>query len=74
MFSELNSNAMSLTGYTTTVATPFVCSNLTFSGQYVNTDFIEKNFTNILTEHYELIIRFGVGYIGTWTNVDQLQI
>jgi hypothetical protein len=58
---------MSLIGYTGSTPHTKPCGNMTFSGTYVNTDYIFKNFTNINTEHYELIIRFNVGYFGTWS-------
>jgi hypothetical protein len=49
LFKELDSNGMNLTGYSTSNSNPHVCSNITFSGKYINTDYLEKNFTGITT-------------------------
>ena len=63
--SELpNDPAMSLFGYTSSNPTPLTCSNYTFSGQYISSDYIYKNFTGIPLNHYALVVRFNVGYMG----------
>lgn len=67
-------NNMSLVGYSSSKANPYVCSIYTFSGKYVNSDYLSKNFTGIGANHYELVIRFNVGYIGTWSSSDNLQL
>lgn len=74
IYNELPNLNMALTGYTSSKPSPITCTNYTFSGQYTNQDFISKNFTNIPTNHYSIIIRFSVGYIGTWTTNDVLRL
>jgi hypothetical protein len=58
---------MALTGYASSSLVPYTCSSYDFSGRYSNTDWISKNFTGIGANHYELVIRFSVGYMGTWS-------
>jgi hypothetical protein len=65
---------MSLTGYTSSKASTVTCTNYTFSGQYTNQDYISKNFTNIPLNHYSILVRFSVGYIGTWGLNDSLRL
>jgi hypothetical protein len=43
-------------------------------GKYVNTGYIYTNFTSIPTNHYQLIIRFSIAYIGTWIAPANLQL
>lgn len=71
---ELSNTNMTLFGYTSSQYTPVTCTNYTFSGQYTNSDYIFKNFTNIPLNHYALVVRFNVGYIGTWSNTDYLRL
>ena len=65
---------MSLTGYNYSSPMTRTCGNITFSGQYISSDYLSKNYTGINTEHYELIIRFGIGYMGSWSESDNLQL
>jgi hypothetical protein len=65
---------MSLFGYTTSNPTPKTCSNYTFSGEYSSNDYLYKNFTGIPLNHYALVVRFSVGYIGNWTEGDVLEL
>jgi len=64
---ELPNVGMSLAGYTSTKSSTITCTNYTFSGQYTSNDYLDKNFTNIPLNHYALVIRFNVGYIGAWS-------
>ena len=52
LFNELDSQNMDVSTYTTSNPIMNSCTNITLSGQYVNTDYIEKNFTGITDEHY----------------------
>lgn len=61
-----NTPTMSLTGFTSSKTTPVTCTNYTFSGQYTNSDYLFKNYTGIGLNHYAIVVRFSVGYIGTW--------
>lgn len=45
----------------------------TFSGRYVSYDYLYKTFT-LPTNHYRVIIRFGIGHIGVWSAADYLQL
>ena len=69
-----NTPAMSLAGYSSTQVSPVTCSNYTFSGQYTSADYLFKNFTNIALNHYQIIVRFNVGYVGTWSESDYLRV
>lgn len=69
-----NSPTMSLFGYTTSNPTPITCTNYTFSGQYISTDFIAKNFTSIPLNHYAIVVRFNIGYMGQWNTTDVLRL
>lgn len=69
-----NSPTMSLTGFTSSKSTPITCTNYTFSGQYVNSDYLFKNYTGIPLNHYAIVVRFSVGYIGTWSQADYLRL
>lgn len=65
-YHELKTSSMDLSGYSTTKPTPQICDAYTLSGQYVAGDYISKTFTNFPLNHYQIIVRFGIGYIGTW--------
>ena len=65
---------MSLFGYTSSSPTPLICTNYTFSGQYTADDYLTKNFTNIPLNHYAVVVRFNVGYMGFWDNQDYLRL
>jgi len=67
-------DAMNLFGYSTTNPTPHTCTNYTFSGQYTANDYISKNFSGIPLNHYALVIRYNVGYMGTWNTTDVLSL
>ena len=69
-----NSPSMSLTGYTSSQSTPVTCTNYTFSGQYTSADYLFKNYTGIALNHYAIVVRFNVGYIGTWAETDFLRV
>lgn len=73
-FYELKNNAMDISGYQTSKPVTQICSQYTLSGAYVAGDYIQKTFTSIPTNHYQLVLRFGVGYIGTWASTDQLSV
>lgn len=65
---------MSLAGFTSSSLTPITCTNYTFSGQYANSDFLFKNYTGIALNHYAVVVRFNVGYVGAWTDADYLRL
>jgi len=65
---------MSLFGYTSSNPTPHTCTNYTFSGQYTANDYISKNFSGIPLNHYALVIRYNVGYLGNWSSTDYLRL
>ena len=71
---ELSNTAMSLFGYDSSSLTPHTCTNYTFSGQYTSTDYLSKNFTGIPLNHYALVVRYNVGYLGTWSDTDYLRL
>lgn len=64
---QLSNTGMSLAGYTSTKPSTITFTNYTLSGQYTNYDSLYKNFTNIPLNHYALVIRYSVGYIGNWS-------
>ena len=35
-------------------------------------DYISKTFSNIPLNHYELVVRFGIGFMGTWDANDKI--
>jgi hypothetical protein len=57
---------MNISTYNTSSNTIKLCGAYNLSGQYIYTDYISKNFTSIPINHYELVVRFGIGFIGTW--------
>ena len=65
---------MDVSNYTTTNASPFLCGNYTFSGQYTANDYLFRNLTGISDNHYELIVRYNVAYIGNWSDTDTLRL
>lgn len=65
---------MSIFGYSTSNPSFLTCNNYTFSGQYVATDYLYKNFTNIPLNHYALVVRFNVAFLGTWTSSQGLRL
>lgn len=65
---------MDISSYSTNKPTTQTCSIYTVSGQYTAGDYIQKTFSGIPLNHYQLIVRFGVGYIGTWNYADTMQI
>lgn len=69
-----NTPAMSLAGFTSSSPIPITVSNYTFSGKYASTDYLFKNYTGIALNHYAVVIRFNVGYVGAWTDTDYLQL
>jgi hypothetical protein len=53
LFNDLDStNALSLDGFQTSNSALFNCAAFPFSGRYINSDYIQKNFTGINTEHF----------------------
>ena len=70
---ELDSGAMDLTGYISNNPTPTSCGAYQLSGKYTSGHYISKTFTDLGTNHYETVIRFGVGYIGSW-DADDLMV
>jgi len=65
---------MSLYGYNSDSLTPVTCTNYTFSGKYTANSYLSKSFTNIPLNHYALVVRFSVGYLGTWSANDGLRL
>jgi len=73
--SELpNAPSMALAGFTSSSPTPVTCTNYTFSGRYASNDYLFKNYTSIPLNHYAVVVRFGVGYVGSWTDADFLRL
>lgn len=70
LFSELKTTALSLVGYSSSKPTPYQCGSYYVSGQYVAGDFLQKTFTNIPLNHYQLVVRFGISFIGNWSESD----
>jgi hypothetical protein len=69
-----NTPGMSLTGFTSSSPTPVTCSNYTFSGRYASSDYLSKNYTALALNHYAVVIRFNVGFVGAWTDADYLRL
>ena len=65
---------MDLSGYSSSNLNPLTCTNYTFSGEYVSTDYLFKNFTSIPSNHYAIVVRFNVGYMGFWDTNDTLRL
>lgn len=65
---------MELGGYKTTKASPVTCGTYSLSGEYVAGDYLSKTFEipESYGGHYEIAIKFVIGYIGAWTNTDQI--
>ena len=63
---------MNISGYSTSKPSSLVCGQYSFSGVYTAGDYISKTFTNIPLNHYELVVRFGVGFMGDWDSHDQI--
>ena len=59
-------SSLSLGGYSTSSLVPVTCDKYTLSGAYVQGGYISKTFTNLPLNHYEIVIRFNIGYIGSW--------
>jgi len=71
---ELSNTAMSLYGYSSSEPTPVTCTNYMFSGQYTANSYLSKTFSNIPLNHYAVVVRFSVGYLGTWSTLDGLRL
>lgn len=69
-----NTPGMSLAGFTSSSPTPVTCTNYTFSGKYASNDYLYKNYTGIALNHYAIVIRFSVGFIGAWSEADYLRL
>lgn len=54
--------------------TTATCLTYQLSGKYVDKDFIQRNLTKIPTNHYQVVIRFNVAYIGTWSATQNLNL
>jgi hypothetical protein len=48
-YQELNSTSISLIGYNSSSLISKTCGSINFSGQYVNNDYLSKNYTGINT-------------------------
>lgn len=70
LFNELKNSGLTLNGYSSSKPTPNLCGTYYMSGEYVAGDFLQKTFTNIPLNHYQLVIRFGVSFIGNWSSTD----
>lgn len=73
-FYELKNSAMDISTYSTNKPAVQSCGLYKMSGQYVSGDYIQKTFTGIPLNHYQLVIRFGVGHIGTWNPTDTMEV
>ena len=65
---------MDTSTFITTSSSPLTCNNYTFSGEYTANDFISKNYTNMPLNHYQLVIRFNLAFLGTWNSTDTLRM
>ena len=72
MFYELKTNNIDLSGYSTSNPSPINCGGYGLSGQYTAGSYISKTFNNLGLNHYDLVVRFGVGFIGSWNSFDQI--
>lgn len=68
----MRNSAFNFTGYSSSKPTPYLCNIYWISGQYVAGDYLEKSFTNLPTNHFQLIIRFAIAYIGFWDKNDEM--
>ena len=57
---------INLNGYSTSNNTLVTCDKYSFSGSYTAGGFISKTFNNIPLNHYQIVIRFSLGMIGSW--------
>ena len=73
-FYELRNSAADLSTYSSSKPTAQTCDQYTLSGQYVAGDYLQKTFVGIPRNHYQLLIRVSIGYIGTWNSGDQIQL
>lgn len=71
-FYELRNSGIDLTGYSTTKHVPQTCGMYSLSGQYVAGNYIQKTFTGLPLNHYQVVVRFGVGFMGTWNSTNQI--
>lgn len=44
------------------------------SGRYGSTDYLAKQYTGLPVNHYYLIVRFSMAYMGTWANTDMFAV
>ena len=65
---------MDIGGYSTDNPSPIQCGEYWLSGQYTAGSYLSKTFNGLGTNHYQIVIRFGVGYIGSWDELDQMQV
>lgn len=67
---------MSLDGYQTSNPESVSCGGYSLSGDYVAGDYLAKKFKipESYGGHYELTIKFGIGYIGSWSNTDTMSM
>lgn len=67
---------MSLEGYQSSKPESVSCGDYSFSGEYVAGDYLAKKFKipESYGGHYELTIKFGIGYIGSWSNTDMMSM
>ena len=65
---------MDLTGYDTSNPVPTSCGDYGLSGEYVASDYIEKVFIDLGTDHYQTVVMIGIGYVGSWSTSDRISI
>ena len=65
---------MSLVAYSATKTTPETCGQYQLSGANVANDYISKTFTNLPSNHYEVVIRFNMGTVGNWDGTEQIYV
>ena len=65
---------MSITGYETSKPETSTCGAYSLSGKYIKNDYISKKFSipNTNGNHYQLVIKFVVAYIGSWSTSDKM--
>lgn len=48
--------------------TSFICGSYNISGKYTANGYLYKSWTGLGLNHYQGVIRFSVGYMGTWSS------
>lgn len=71
---ELWTTQMNLTGYVSSSPVVKTCGIYQLSGQYVSTDYLTRTWVGLGVNHYKLVIRFSIGFIGTFAGNEAYQV